>query len=45
MSTSEFHAGAPRMERKDVWRSSINIALALLLARSCAVRLVVSSFG
>lgn len=32
MSTNEFYADAPRMERKGVWRSLINIALLLLMA-------------
>lgn len=35
MSTKELYADAPHMERKGVWRSVINIALALLVA--CAI--------
>ncbi len=35
MSTNEFYADAPRMERKGLWRSVVRFALALLLA--CAI--------
>ncbi|MBA3765706.1 MAG: DUF1326 domain-containing protein [Acidobacteria bacterium] len=35
MSTNEFYADAPRMERKGVWRSVIRLALALLVM--CAI--------
>ncbi|MBA3804591.1 MAG: DUF1326 domain-containing protein [Acidobacteria bacterium] len=35
MSTNEFYADAPRMERKGVWRSVIRLTVALLLM--CAI--------